>query len=67
MFLEFLGMTFYSIMMGSMSLMLNRGNAYQDLIDTKLESLDMWIQKIEKSNKPFYIPPKLYSSIRRYV
>jgi len=37
------------------------------LIDSKLESLDMWIQKIERSNKPYYIPPVLYSKIRGYV
>ena len=26
-----------------------------DLIEEKLDSLDMWIKKIEKSNKPFHI------------
>ena len=27
----------------------------------------MWIKKIEKSNKPFYIPPELYSSVKQFV
>lgn len=54
-------------MMGSINLMLKRGNAYEDLIDAKLESLDLWIQRIEKSNKPLYIPPFLYDKIKGYV
>jgi hypothetical protein len=29
--------------------------------------LDMWIKKIEKSNKPFHIQPTLYNDIRKYV
>jgi hypothetical protein len=65
--LEFIGLTFYSIMMGSINLMLKREGGFQDLIDRKLEQLDKWIQKIEKSNKPFFIPPILYSQIRQYV
>jgi hypothetical protein len=67
MFLEFVGLTFYSIMMGSINLIMRRGNAYQDLIESKLESLDLWIQRIEKSNKPLYIPPVRYQKIRGYV
>ncbi len=62
-----MGLTFYSIMMGSINLIMRRGNAYQDLIESKLESLDLWIQRIEKSNKPLYIPPALYQKIRGYV
>jgi hypothetical protein len=54
-------------MMGSINLMLKREGGFQDLIDRKLEQLDKWIQKIEKSNKPFFIPPILYSQIRQYV
>ena len=53
--------------MGSINLMLKRGNAYEDLIDAKLESLDLWIQRIEKSNKPLFIPPFLYDKIKGYV
>ncbi|CDW76539.1 cation channel family protein [Stylonychia lemnae] len=39
----------------------------EDLIDEKLSQLDIWIKKIEKSNKPYYIPPDLYSVIKQYV
>ena len=37
------------------------------MIEEKLDSLDMWIKKIEKSNKPFHIQPTLYNDIRKYV
>jgi hypothetical protein len=65
--LEFMGLTFFSFMMGSINSMLKRGDTFEDLIDAKLSSLDLWIKKIERSNKPFHIPPRLYCDIRQYV
>ena len=33
----------------------------------KLEDLDLWINKLQRSNKPLHLPPLLYSQIRSYV
>ena len=65
--LEFLGLTFFSFLMGSINGIFNTSDNFDDLIEEKLDSLDMWIKKIEKSNKPFHIQPTLYNDIRKYV
>ena len=65
--LEFLGLTFFSFLMGSINGIFNTSDNFDDLIEEKLDSLDMWIKKIEKSNKPFHIKPSLYNDIRKYV
>ena len=65
--LEFLGLTFFSFLMGSINGIFNTSDNFDDLIEDKLDSLDMWINKIEKSNKPFHIQPSLYNDIRKYV
>ena len=53
--LEFLGLTFFSFLMGSINGIFNTSDNFDDLIEEKLDSLDMWIKKIEKSNRPFHI------------
>lgn len=53
--LEFLGLTFFSFLMGSINGIFNNSDNFEDLIEEKLDSLDMWIKKIEKSNHPFHI------------
>ena len=52
---EFLGLTFFSFLMGSITNIFSITDNFDDLIEKKLDTLDMWIKKIEKSNKPFHI------------
>ena len=54
-------------MMGNISSMINKTESFESLLDEKMTMLDIWIKKIEKSNKPYYIPPELYSEIKKYV
>ena len=65
--LEFLGLTFFSFLMGSINGIFNTKDNFNALIEEKLDTLDMWIKKIEKSNKPYHIQPTLYNDIRTYV
>lgn len=62
--LEFIGLTFFSFMMGSINNLLKRRETFEDMIESKLNSLDLWIKKIERSYKPYHIPPLLYCDIR---
>lgn len=55
MVVQFFGLTFFSILMGSISGIFNTSDNFDGLIEEKLDQLDMWIKKIEKSNKPFHI------------
>jgi hypothetical protein len=65
--LEFFGLTFFSFLMGSINLIFSASDNFEELIEEKLDSLDMWIKKIEKSNRPLHIQPTLYNDIRKYV
>jgi hypothetical protein len=67
MILEFIGLSFFSFLMGSINNMLKKSDNFESLIDEKLSMLDIWIKKIERSNKPYFIPPDLYSNIKQYV
>ena len=52
---EFLGLTYFSFLMGCISRLFNVSDSFDDFIEEKLDTLDMWIKKIEKSNKPYHI------------
>ena len=53
--LEFLGLTFFSFLMGSINKLFSTQDSFDSLMEEKLDALDLWIKKIEKSNKPFHI------------
>jgi hypothetical protein len=65
--LEFLGLSFFSFLMGSINTIFNTKDNFNDLIEEKLQSLDVWIKKLEKSNSKVHIQPNLYNDIRKYV
>jgi len=50
--------------MSTVSTMATSSDKFDDLINEKLEGLDVWIKKIERSNKPKHIEPKLYLQIK---
>ena len=62
-----MGLIFSSFLMGSITSIVSTSDSFDDLIEEKLENLDKWIKKIEKSNFPYHIQPTLYSDIRKYV
>lgn len=53
--------------MGSINAMLKKTDNFESLIDEKLSLLDIWIKRLENSNKPYFIPPNLYCDIKQYV
>ena len=65
--LEFAGLTFFSFLMGAINGIFNTMDNFEDLVEEKLDALDMWIKKIEKANKPFHIQATLYNDIRKYI
>lgn len=65
--LEFLGLSFFSFLMGSINTIFNTKDNFNDLIESKLNSLDIWIKMLEKSNCKLHIQPNLYNDIRKYV
>jgi hypothetical protein len=41
--------------MGYINDIFSSSDSFDDLIEEKLDLLDMWIKKIEKSNRPWHI------------
>ena len=60
MFLEFVGLSFFSFLIGSISTIFAQGNKFEDMIDRKMENLDLWIRKLESAKRDEKIPTKLY-------
>ena len=65
--LEFMGLIFFSGLMGNINGLFDQNDSFEDLIQEKLDALDMWVKKIEKSNHPYHLQPLLYNDIRKYV
>lgn len=53
--LEFFGLSFFSFLMGSISGIFSTSDDFESLIESKLDNLDLWIKKIEKSNGQYHI------------
>ena len=53
--LEFIGVVFFSFLMGYMNEIFSSSDSFDDLVEEKLDLLDMWSKKIEKSNRPWHI------------
>jgi hypothetical protein len=61
---EFSGMTLCSVLMFSVSQMFTEDFNFESYIEANYQRLDIWIQKVEKSNGLRFINPSLCQSIR---
>lgn len=41
--------------------------SFSDLLEARLGQLDLWIKRIEKSKKPYYMHPEMARSIQTTV
>ena len=53
--LEFIGVIYFSFLMGYINGIFSTSDDFNDLIEEKLDMLDMWIKKMEKSNQPLHL------------
>ena len=65
--LEFVGLIVFSFLMSSVSAVFGANDSFEDLVEYKVEQLDIWVKKIEKSNKPYHMSPSLYNEVLRYI
>jgi hypothetical protein len=64
---EFIGIGFFSFLMGSINNILVQESKLQDIIDEKVEDLDIWLRRLDKSRSNKHLPKILYDSIKNYV
>ena len=67
MIVEFIGIAFFSYLMGIINSILVQESKLQDIIDERIEDLDIWLRKLDKSRSSRQLPKGLYDSIKEYV
>ena len=64
---EFIGLIMQAILINVMANFVEGNNTFSALVNSKLEPLQLWIQKIQVSNRPYYLDPLLYKKIVQNV
>ena len=67
MVVEFTGLVIFSFLMNSVSTVFSSSDEFEDHKEDKLDNLDIWIKKIEKSNAEKHIHPILYDEVYKDV
>lgn len=64
---EFIGLTFFSFLTGTISVMFSGDQSFESLINARMEELDLWLLRLENCNQEEKIPNKLYHSIKEFI
>ena len=64
---EFIGLTFFSFLTGTISVMFSGDQSFESLINARMEELDLWLLRLENCNSEEKIPNKLYHSIKEFI
>jgi len=67
MMVEFIGIAFFSFIMGSINNVLLIDSADSDIIESKLEKVDVWLVKLDNSRMSKSLPKILYDKIKLYI
>lgn len=67
MLFEFIGFCYNAVLISIMSSFFDSEVSFEDLLKEKLDGLDIWMKRIEKSYKPYYMHPELGKNIQRTV
>lgn len=65
--IEFIGLIMQAILIDTMGNFVAGNYTFQALVNEKLEPLQIWIQKIQLSNRPYFLNPALYKKIVQNV
>ena len=65
--IEFLGVTFVAMLLGFMGKAIGQDVSFDGFITSRMDAIDTWVLKLEKSNKPKFLSPILYSGITSNV
>jgi len=60
MIVEFVGLTFFSFLTGTISVMFTGNQSFESLMNARLEELDLWLLRLENCNADENIPPTLF-------
>lgn len=63
---EFLGIGIFSYLMGSINNLVGSEQTLQDIIDERIEDIELWLRQLEKA-RPKTFSKNLYDSIKEYT
>ena len=66
MMVEFLGIGIFSYLMGSINNLIGSDQDLQEIIDERIENIELWLRKLEKA-RPKNFSKNLYDSIKDYT
>ena len=64
---EFIGFCYNAVLISVMSSFFASEANFADLLDSRLQEMDLWMKRIERSYKPYYLPPALGKNIKDTV
>ncbi len=64
---EFIGIGFFSFIMGSINRIILSQGRDQDIIEDRLDNIDVWLLKLDQSRKSKSLPKPLYDKIKEYI
>ena len=67
MFVEFVGLNFFSFLTITISNMFTINQSFDSMMNARMEELDLWLLKLENCNKEEKIPTKLYHQIKETI
>ena len=67
MFNQLLGLTFFSLIMSTITSLFTGDSDFKTLINRRMNMVDNWMNKLEKSNKQDRIPVALWRDIKHNV
>lgn len=67
MFVEFIGIAFFSFVMGSINNIFLVDSSSKEQLQTKLEQVDVWLVKLDNSRTSKSLPKILYEKIKLYI
>ena len=67
MFLQVIGLTFFSLLMTSVNNMVFRKTRFDNMIEEKTEALELWMSKLEDANKKKILQNSMYEDIKKFV
>lgn len=65
--LQFLGIAFFGLIMGTINKVLGEDDGASDIIDSKLEEVDLWLLKLDNTRNDKSLPRPLYEKIKEYI
>jgi len=64
---EFIGIAFFALIMGSINRTLGQEGGVSDIIDDRLQAVDRWLLKLDSTLKDKWLPRPIYEKIKEFI